>query len=176
MLPTLAHSSMAQRHQCTHGQHKRFPIRLFIVLVDEGADARIFIVVHEVSWDCQIVIGLAPWTSYTRSSCTLCRPEGSDLYSTLSLSSTTSTLSDISMLDQETYTLAWNAPMLLCTCWCFSSDSRTVAASYPALTSNEMRKMAQMDGSSSPWPPARSRCKEWSRRRLAVDMLAQTFG
>ena len=90
MFPAFPKPTVAQGYQRSYSQHERISVRLLGGLVEEGTDAGIVIVVDEVTSIRSARCGSDGIERvYMRSSWTLCRPEGSDLYSTLSLSSTT---------------------------------------------------------------------------------------
>ena len=114
-----------------------------------------------------------------RSSWTLWSPEGRDLNSTLSESSTKSVFSYALCVWRrtrfETDAQGWHASMLS---YIYPYLSHRCVRKplkrpfpYPALTSNKMRKTAATGGTSSNCPTGRSRCSECPRRLLAVDIL-----
>ena len=49
MFPALAHTSIAQRNQCTDSEHKRVTFGLGGALVDECTEAGIFIIMEKVT-------------------------------------------------------------------------------------------------------------------------------
>ena len=82
MQPTLAQATVFKRNEDAYCQHAGVPLRRFILLVDECADARIAIL-NEVP---VLLLATGSYrlraTAYTRSCSTLCSPEGRDLNST----------------------------------------------------------------------------------------------
>src|SRR5271156_2357661 len=83
MEPTFPHPAIFERYQNADGEHGCISFRLGCRLVEEGTDAGVPIM-NEISVDDQhLVCASGSCTeAHTKSSLTLCRPEGKDLYST----------------------------------------------------------------------------------------------
>jgi len=154
MFPALAQASMAWQ-QRSNSQHDCIAVRLFSGCVNEGADARIGVIVEEVSSKCQPSSAFPARMSYMISSWTLCRPDGRDLNSTLSSSSTAP------IVNHRTYRF-WEWCNRRTSWYCtLPSDCVSIrivlipewmpdcGIAYPAFTSNKTRKAAAIWGKSS---------------------------
>src|ERR1700722_440893 len=83
MEPTFPHPAIGERYQNADGEHGCIAFRLGSRLVEEGTDASVLIM-NEISVDDQhlVCVSGSCTEAHTKSSLTLCRPEGRDLYST----------------------------------------------------------------------------------------------
>src|SRR5271156_1301858 len=83
MEPTFPHPAIGERYQNADGEHGCIAFRLGCRLVEEGTDAGVLIM-NEISVDDQhrVCVSGSCTEAHTKSSLTLCRPEGKDLYST----------------------------------------------------------------------------------------------
>lgn len=93
MSPALSKSPRAERDQDSDCEHFGIALCLFGGLVEERADPSILFVNEVTSRDVQsapphMKIRENSCQPYIKSSCTLCSPEGSDLYSTTPSTST----------------------------------------------------------------------------------------
>jgi hypothetical protein len=83
MKPAFPHPAIFERYQNADGEHGCISFRLGCWLVEEGTNASVAIM-DEVSADDQypVCVSGSCTEAHTKSSLTLCRPEGKDLYST----------------------------------------------------------------------------------------------
>jgi hypothetical protein len=81
MTPAPTHATMLQGDQNTDSQHSCSAIGFLVGFIDECAEAGIFIV-DKISSIFQQSTSGKLYATHTRSSSTLCRPEGRDLNST----------------------------------------------------------------------------------------------